>query len=61
MMGEADDDAGREATTVEALPFVFLGASPCSHRNGALPPSTGLIFFYINFYLQQIPKHGMRC
>lgn len=41
MMGTADDDAGRVATTVEALPFIFLGAWTCGHRDGTLPPSTG--------------------
>lgn len=59
MMGEADDDAGREATTVEALPFVFLGASPYSHRNGALPPSTGLIvFFTLTFIDSRLQNTG---
>lgn len=46
MMGTADDDAGREATTVEALPFVFLGAWTCIHRGGILPPSSGQCLHY---------------
>lgn len=41
MMGAANDDAGREATTVEALPFVFLGAWTYSCWDKTLPPSTG--------------------